>query len=315
MMKHKIAGVGETVLDILLREGTKAEAAVPGGSTFNAIVSLGRTAARDFADTDVMMVTQLGDDAVADIVENFLKDNGVLPTYVRRIPGTQSNISLALLDKDSNATYEFFRDPSNPPFQAPEIRFNPGDAVIFGSFFALSPATGDQVRGLIRKAHADGATVYYDINFRKSHSAELSAIRPLIEENCSLSDIVRGSVEDIALVFGSDDPDAVYRDHISKLCSNFICTRGHDSTTVFSPGIRLDFPVQKVDAVSTIGAGDNFNAGFVYALCREKLGREEIRDMSPDAWKKLVPVAHGFSSNVCRSLFNYVDKEYLPLQV
>ena len=40
-----IAGIGETVLDILFRNG-QPQAAVPGGSVFNAMVSLGRTIGR-----------------------------------------------------------------------------------------------------------------------------------------------------------------------------------------------------------------------------------------------------------------------------
>lgn len=42
-MSRKITGIGETILDIVFKDN-KPVAAVPGGSTFNAIISLGRTA-------------------------------------------------------------------------------------------------------------------------------------------------------------------------------------------------------------------------------------------------------------------------------
>lgn len=38
---RKIIGIGETILDILFRNG-QPEAAVPGGSVYNGVVSLGR---------------------------------------------------------------------------------------------------------------------------------------------------------------------------------------------------------------------------------------------------------------------------------
>lgn len=38
---RKVIGIGETVLDIIFKDGKPIEA-VPGGSTFNGIVSLGR---------------------------------------------------------------------------------------------------------------------------------------------------------------------------------------------------------------------------------------------------------------------------------
>lgn len=45
MQNRAIVGIGETVLDIVFRNN-QPQAAVPGGSVFNAMVSLGRTAAR-----------------------------------------------------------------------------------------------------------------------------------------------------------------------------------------------------------------------------------------------------------------------------
>ena len=289
-----ITGIGETVLDIVF-ENMQPRAAVPGGSTFNAMISLGRTAGRDFPATDLRMVTQIGDDAVGDIVVSFMEENGVGTEAVRRAHG-QTSVSMAMLDEKRNAKYEFFRDRDMPKFEATELKFVPGDIVLFGSFFAVNPKTRDQVRTIIRNARAAGATVYYDINFRKNHSAADSL--PQIEENIALSDIVRGSSEDIEALYGTQDAAEVYQRHISPLCGNFICTKGALETEVFSPGFRRSYPVPKeTPVVSTIGAGDNFNAGTIYALI--KFGKLD--------WDAIVPIAHSFSANVVASLFNYVD--------
>ena len=61
----KIVGIGETVFDIVFKDG-KPQAAVPGGSVFNAIISLGRTAGAAAASTAprVIMATQMGKDNV-----------------------------------------------------------------------------------------------------------------------------------------------------------------------------------------------------------------------------------------------------------
>ena len=141
--------------------------------------------------------------------------------------------------------------------------------------------------------------MYYDINFRKSHDAKTSL--PLIEQNIALSDIVRGSSEDIEALYGSDNAAEVYAKHIAPLCKNFICTKGARATEVFSPGFSRSYPVpQETPVVSTIGAGDNFNAGTVYALM--KLGKID--------WDTIVPIAHSFSANVVASMFNYVDADF-----
>lgn len=292
-----ITGIGETVLDIVFRN-MQPQAAVPGGSTFNAMVSLGRTVGRDFPEVGLRMVSQIGDDPVGDMVFSFMKENRVGTEAMVRAKG-QTTVSMAMLDGQGNAKYEFFRDPGLPPFRAPELTFGPGDIVLFGSFFAVNPVTREQTRAIVRQARAAGATVYYDINFRKTHDAGESL--PQIEENMALSDIVRGSSEDIEALYGGLSAAEVYRKHVSPLCPTFICTKGASDTDVFSPGFSKTYPVPRgTPVVSTIGAGDNFNAGTAYALV---MGRR------PD-WDAIVPVAHAFSANVVASMFNYVDEDF-----
>ena len=40
-MERKIIGIGETIMDIIFKDG-QPTAAVPGGSVFNSVISLGR---------------------------------------------------------------------------------------------------------------------------------------------------------------------------------------------------------------------------------------------------------------------------------
>ena len=305
-MERTIAGIGETVLDIVFKNGQPV-AAVPGGSVFNSMLSLGRTVGRQFPDVKLIMESQVGDDYVADLVTSFMAENNVSIEGIRRAKG-KSSLSLALLDENNNAHYEFYRDKDITPFQVPDTAMGEGDIVIFGSFFAVSPSTGNQAKSFVERAHKAGAIVYYDINFRKNHPAE----RARFEANIALADIVRGSSEDISYLYGSDDAAKVYREHIAPLCKNFICTRGGDDAEVFSPGVHACFPTAPVEkVVSTIGAGDNFNAGIIYALVRNSLFRKDLECLSADAWALLVPTAMRFSANVCGSLYNYVDKDFV----
>jgi len=309
MHMRKIVGIGETVLDILFRDNQPL-AAVPGGSTFNAMISLGRTAGVLFDDVKVMMVTQIGKDQVSDIVTSFMAKNHVSDEAMKLVDGIQSPVSLAMLDENNDAHYEFFRDKSAPVFEASDIDFAPGDVVVFGSFFAINKGTREETKRLVTKAREAGAIVYYDINFRRSHLLDLPATRCFIEENCAMSDIVRGSSEDIELVFGSSDPHKVYAEHMSKLCGTFICTKGSKSAEVFSAGNSSEFPVEKIKTVTTIGAGDNFNAGIVYGLINAGYGKDKVHCLSHEDWVRLVPVAMRFSANVCQSLYNYVDEDF-----
>ena len=361
----KIVGIGETVFDIVFKDG-KPQAAVPGGSVFNAIISLGRTAgaaasgsaagvsasggtvasstAAGCAAPRVIMATQMGKDNASEIIIDFMQRNNVETTHAICVEGRQSTISLAMLDSRNDARYEFFRDSAMPKFQTPDIEFEPGDILLFGSFFAISPATRLQVRELVARARSQGAIIYYDINFRKGPHGNSPHIKEYIEENCALSTIVRGSSEDIGNIYGECTAEEAYRDHISSLCSNFICTKGADSTEVFSPGLHATYPVRKIETLSTIGAGDNFNAGVVYTLSQlpalaalsapcaasaasvatsacgatPSAGATHASGATPAAftlgreeWDKIVTAAHLFSAEVCQSYENYVPEDFL----
>lgn len=302
-----VAGIGETVLDIVFRNN-QPQAAVPGGSVFNAMVSLGRTAGRLIPGTRLVMASQTGTDAVADLITDFMRQNGLDTACIQQDPG-QSTVSMALLDEHNNARYEFFRDTSLPPFRTPQIGFRAEDILLFGSFFAVSGATGPQTREFVRAARAAGAIVYYDINFRKNHPADPRTV----EENIALSDIVRGSDEDIENLWGDPDPERVYREHIAPRCPNYICTKGAQPAEVFSPGVHAVFPTEPVAQVlSTIGAGDNFNAGIAYGILRNAFTRERILRLSEAEWGLLVPTAMRFSAAVCGSLQNYVEPDFRP---
>ena len=72
-MEKNIIGIGETVLDVIFRNDNPT-AAVPGGTTFNAMISLGRTVRNTCPETDIRMVTEVGDDHIGDMIVSFITD-------------------------------------------------------------------------------------------------------------------------------------------------------------------------------------------------------------------------------------------------
>lgn len=314
MKMKKIIGIGETVLDVIFRND-RPEVAVPGGSTFNAMISLGRMLRKVEPESEILMVTETGDDHIGDIVVSFMEKNGVSTKAVTRNEGTQSHISLAFLDDNNDAHYEFYKDHAHAglsPDKVSSVSFEKDDIVLFGSFFAINPVIREYTYALLSKARAAGAIIYYDINFRPSHIKDLPETMGNLEENCRLSDFVRGSAEDFGYLFGTTDGKEIYEGHIAPLCSNFILTRGADPVEVYTKEGRMDFPVEQIETVSTIGAGDNFNAGFVYSLATSGIRREDIDSIASGRWKQMLSVATKFSAAACRTTFNYVDEDFQP---
>ena len=133
---------------------------------------------------------------------------------------------------------------------------------------------------------------------------------PDILENLEFSDIVRGSTEDILNMFGDDNPDRVYEKEVDFYCKNMICTDGGKNVHLISPAIHKDYAVKDIKTVSTIGAGDNFNAGIIFGLVKENITKDNIQQMTEEQWDRIIRCAIDFASHVCQSLHNSISKEY-----
>jgi fructokinase len=76
-------------------------------------------------------------------------------------------------------------------------------------------------------------------------------------------------------------------------------------------GFRKSYPVVDTPTVSTIGAGDNFNAGFIYGMLKYGITRHDIdQGLSEQQWDNIIGCALEFSAEACKSLYNYVSKEF-----
>ena len=296
MMKKRVIGIGETVLDILFKND-QPQKAVPGGSTFNSIVSLGR------AGVPCAMVTDVGGDHIGDIICNYLKDNGVSSEYVCRHDNVKSHITLAFLDENNDAQYVFYKDHAAVSLDGKLPKICKDDVVLFGSFFAINPAIRPVVGGLLRDAKKAGAWLYYDVNFRKNHIAELPEVLPNIEENMSLAYVVSGSMEDFGYMYDLHDGEAIY-ERVSRYCTTLILTDGANTIRVYTPDSCETYPVQRIETVSTVGAGDNFNAGYIYAMLQG----------SQDQASRIA-MAQRWSQDVCRQIGNNISDELVEFLV
>lgn len=302
---RKVIGIGETVLDIIFRDEQPIHA-LPGGSTFNAIISLSR------AGMKTSFIGETGNDRVGRMIIKFLKDNGCDTDSVNVYPDSKSPLSLAFLNERNDAEYIFYKDHPNDrlDFTFPEV--NADDIVLFGSYYALNPVIRPQVKGFLDYAKERGAILYYDVNFRASHQHEVMKLTPNLLENFELADIVRGSSEDFQILFKKDDPDVVYRSQIMFYTKKFIYTQAAQPVELRADGgLKKQYPVDPIETVSTVGAGDNFNAGFIYGLIRYGITRREIESgLQEEQWDEVMRCAQQFSRETCKSLYNYISREF-----
>lgn len=278
-------------------------ASVPGGSSFNSMISVGRSR------VPCLFIGYTGDNKVGHQIADFLYNNGISTDYFQIRKGERAAISLAYLNKNGDADYTFYKDEplASKDYLIPD--FTDNDYMLYGSYFAICPGLRSQVSKTLHAAHNANTLVYYDINFRRSYQKRIHELLPVIQQNCRLSSIVRGSADDFEILFGTRDPHEIYNKHISQLCPIFMCTAGAGQIVVFTPEEIFNFIVPQIPAneiISTVGAGDSFNAGFLCAMHQKGIRKEMLCKMKQEQWNSLIANGINYAAQVCRSQHNYI---------
>jgi len=300
---RKVIGIGETILDIIFKN-EQPTAAVPGGSTFNGLISLGRMG------LPVTMITETGNDRVGKTIKKFMEENGVDSTHVCMYEDGRTAISLAYLNERNDADYTFYKDYPNARLDVVWPTVNKDDIVMMGSYFVLNPILRAKVTEFLDYATKQQALIYYDINFRSLHASEAIKLYSTILENFEYASIVRGSTEDFQNMFRLSDPEKVYKQEVAFHCKQMLCTDAEGEICLFSPSVTKKYKVNKIETVSTIGAGDNFNAGIIFGLLKEGIGRDDVASINEEQWNRIIAHGIAFAAEVCQSLNNSISKEF-----
>ena len=299
---RKIFGIGETVLDIIFKNG-QPQAAKAGGSVLNSIVSMGRM------ELPVSFISEYGLDDVGHLIDNFLKNNGVNTSFVHRFHQGSTALALAFLDEKNDAHYSFYKDFPGKRLDIDFPVIEKNDIVQCGSFYAIWPEIRKKFKKFIYSANEKGALIVYDPNFRPTHLSELDTLKPLIIENMKMANLIRGSDEDFKNIFGVNNADEAW-EVVRNYCKCLVYTANVEGVYVRTTSFSGKFPVQKITPVSTIGAGDNFNAGMITSIYHHNIKKEHLEKLTEKEWAKVITTAVAFATNVCLSYENYISSEF-----
>jgi len=298
----RIYTFGEALMDITFRDGQPVSA-WPGGAMLNTSVSLGRMG------LPVSLITEYGRDKVGDLIDDFLKENGIDTDHVARFEGHRTTLALAFLDENSNAEYSFYKDYPERRLQSRRPHPSKGDLFLFGSFFALDGAIRPVLTALLKEARDQGAFIYYDPNFRSSHLDELPALKKDILENIGTAHLVRGSDEDFRNILGAADARGTY-EKIREYCPYLIYTASSSAVYLHTPRLSMEVPVPPVKVVSTVGAGDTFNAGIASELYQRKITPGMLDSLEEEEWREILSTGIRLAGEVCGRYENYVENKF-----
>jgi fructokinase len=296
---RNVYAIGESLVDIIFSKG-QPQAAKAGGSMLNTAVSLGRVG------LPVFLITEYANDDVGNLIDGFLNENNVSTRHTARYDDGKTALALAFLDEKNDASYTFYKQYPKKRLVIDSPSITGEDMFLYGSIYSVTREIRTQFMKLVKSASAVKALLLYDPNFRKAHLHELKELKPLIIQNLGFASIIRASDEDCRNIFNTSGPDESWKT-IREYCQCLVYTANAEGVYVRTNSFSGNFPVKKIKPVSTIGAGDNFNAGLLASFYTLGIKSGDIPHLGNDEWEKIVSTAVDFASNVCLSYDNYID--------
>ncbi len=289
--------IGETVLDIIFKNRV-AQTSNAGGSALNTSVSLANLGSK------VSFISEIGNDEAGVFIIDFLKKYNVDISKTIIYSNRKTSLALAYLNEKNDAKYEFFKDLPDV-VESRNIDFENNDILLYSSSYALQKRTREFFLNLMKEAQEKNVIRMYDPNMRKKLDKGSEEFKYLFE-NVGYAHIIRASDEDCENIFGTTDSDKVYKDLRKIGVTIFIYTQSSKCVKLYTPNFAKQYEVKKITPISTIGAGDTFNAGVIHCLRKEGVLVEEISALPQGFWDKTIQFAISCSAEVCESYNNYV---------
>jgi 5-dehydro-2-deoxygluconokinase len=242
-----------------------------GGSSANIAVGLARLGC------EVHMLAAISDDLLGEFLTRVMASEGIDISLVQPVP-FRTSLSLTEVCPPHSFRQVFYR---NDPADA-HLAWN--DALegvirrsqIFvtnGTSLCADPSRHATLRAL-EVARESKVTTVFDVDYRASSWNCPEDAGRLARQVWSRIDLLLANADEIRLL--AEDPrggaaeaqvaDAALQNGVEAV----IWKRGAEGATCFTAGGQFHAPAFEVPVTSTIGAGDSFGAGFIYAYAQGK---------------------------------------------
>ncbi|MGP9621980.1 MULTISPECIES: carbohydrate kinase family protein [unclassified Corynebacterium] len=255
-MTTRIAVIGESLVDVVQEGPTQERHGYVGGSPLNVAVGLARLG------LPATLHTRIGRDGYGEMVAGRLADEGVAVPDGALVDDRTSTATVTLAD-DGGASYDFDLVWDLP---VPDVSDTSGVTVVHtGSIGAVLEPGGTVARTAVATA-GPGVLRTYDPNVRSDIMGDAGTARRVIRDLAASCHVVKFSDEDAAWLGDGRTADEVLADVAASGTRVTVMTRGADGCTAVVDGVTHEVPGRKVEVADTIGAGDAFMSGLLFAL-------------------------------------------------
>jgi len=269
---YDILGVGLALMDVVLTVETfpirggcafiQDSNEFIGGCTANLLISASRL------NLKTSLITKLGMDDVGKRILEKLTEYGIDCKYVKIVKGSFSGRVYTVMDQEGERTFfSMLPNSAISKFGEEDIDQDAitNSKVLFGDgamFFDKRPARA--VIKAMKIAKDFGVTVAFDPNIRIPGRRLPEEFKTLFERSMEISDILLLNEEEVKLLTGKRDLIKAV-DYLRETGASLIGIKLGSKGCIVASGHKIIYcPAFDLKVVDIVGAGDAFNAGFIY---------------------------------------------------
>lgn len=265
----EILCIGDSCADIIFPYDKKERVIRCGGAAANTACALGKL------NVSTSFVGKAGNDLYGKKMKEELDRSNVDTSFFILDEKLSSTLIQITIDENGER-HPILLNADDPsylkiyPKDLDTIDLTDTKYILTNGMMLFRQAAASSILSFLKKAKQKNIRIVLDINFR---TETIDQDRSIINEVIEISDILLGSTEDDYLKpYDCKTIDEV----IEKLYKKDRIIVSHDpkGSDVFFNDERYHSDSYTVEVADSIGAGDNFNAGFLYGLIHHKTLKE-----------------------------------------
>ena len=272
-MTRQIAVIGECMVE-LRRAGQGLLAQGFGGDTLNTALYLARLGSQALA---VHYVTALGQDGFSSQMLAAWQQEGIHTDWVQRLADKAPGLYLIDTAADGERSFTYWRSDAaarywlaQPEGEAILAALGQCDLVYVSgiSLAILPPASRQRLLEGLAAAHARGARIAFDNNYRPRLWQDKETAKEAYTAILRLADIALLTLDDAQALWGDAEVETCLARSQGFGVGEIVVKRGSEPCLVVTAAQRIEIAALRLSAeqvIDTTAAGDSFSAGYLAA--------------------------------------------------
>jgi len=246
-----------------------------GGAPANVSMGLAKLGA------PVRFMGKVGDDPFGHFLKNTLEKNKVLTDKLILSKTDKTTLAFVSLDKEGQRDFFFYKG-AHESITSSEVDLPDKTYVFhFGSLTQTNNTAYNATDKLLRQAKKMGAIISYDPNVRESLWGNLNLARDVILATIGKVDILKVNEIEARLITNEETIEGAAKKLWRPNLDALFITLGAEGCYYKVGPHEGHVPTIPLAPVDTTGAGDAFNAGYIYAMweARKKFAQMSEKEL------------------------------------